>query len=83
MDIRILSLACRYYQGPTKDRPKTDQRPTKDRSRNVFFLNCKDVILSFWYDLYYMGTAYELGQGGGWGEARQGSPGSLLSCEIG
>jgi len=40
----------------------------------VFFWNCEDVILSLWYDLWYRGTAYELGQGRGWGEARQGSP---------
>ena len=30
----------------------------------MFFWNCKDVVLSFWYDLWYRVTAYGLGQTG-------------------
>ena len=62
--IRTLSLARSYEQRHSKDRPKTDQRPTKDWPKNKFFWNCKDVVLSFWYDLWYRVTAYGLGQTG-------------------
>ena len=55
-DNRPLSLARSYEQGQSKDLPKTEQRQSKDRSRNMFFWNCKDVVLSFWYDLWYKGT---------------------------
>ena len=38
MDIRILSLlACRYYQGPNKDRAKTDQETCFSGTVNFSF----------------------------------------------
>ena len=53
---RTISLARSYEQGQSKDRAKTYHRQSKDRSRNVLFWNCKDVVLSFWNDLWYKGT---------------------------
>ena len=67
---RTISLARSYEQGQSKDLPKTYQRQSKDRSRNVFFWNCKDVVLSFWYDLWYKGT----GTGRRIGRSKTGEP---------
>ena len=72
----------------SKDIAKTDQRQTKDRPKTDQRTSFSGIVKTLFYPF---GTTYGTGSqpmdwdrlGEGWGEARQGSPGSLLSYESG